>query len=249
MTNQPIKTLAKSSQKAHADSQRVNLYRSHYNLKNSKEKLYPQDLTVFAGAALPEPTLLSSVSPSKAQNCQDPHALPKKGCSAVNVRGVLQAPATVYTNFSQNETKLRKNIGTDRLEISSNDPFFNPTQSTFTNFKPVAGDPLAQANGTSHKTKQHSLPKFKVVTERGRHAADVAAKSKATYNKVQGRKVTQKAQSKDRNLNQTMFPMLQNRSGAAPQPEIAPERGDAARRSVAQTSSQMLLPPSGIPLH
>ena len=190
MTNQPIKSLAKSTQKCQGDSQRVTLYRSHYNLKNSKERLYAQDFTVFTGAPLPKPALLSSVSPSKAQNAQDAHTLPKKGSAAV--KGMLQAPATVYTNFPQHEPKLRKNLGTERLEISSTDPFFNPSQSSFTNFKQPASDPMAQANGGSHKTKPPSLPKFKVVTERSRHAADVAAKSKATYNKVQGKKVAQK---------------------------------------------------------
>ena len=97
MTNQPIKTLAKSSQKAHADSQRVNLYRSHYNLKKSKEKLSNQDITVFAGAGIPQPPILSSVSPSKAQNPHDTHSLPKKGTATI--KSTLQAPATVYTNF------------------------------------------------------------------------------------------------------------------------------------------------------
>ena len=76
------------------------------------------------------------------------------------MRSMMQAPATVYSNFGNSDAVIigSKNIGTERLDANTKDNFFNP-QSTINSFKPFAGcQTSTMTQGVFNKLKLSDPP-------------------------------------------------------------------------------------------
>ena len=88
------------------------------------------------------------------------------------MRSMLQAPATVYSNFGNTEPKvkkqLKKQVGTERLEINSNDNFFNPQSTTISSSKgQMSGSYTNQVHSNAlNKLKISSPPSLQIVNEK-----------------------------------------------------------------------------------